>query len=76
MLYYIQENERGLNIMDYICPHCDTELELVEVETYQDFGGSSTMTQFNTWHCPTCGRTYQNEVNYIYSDETDIKEID
>jgi len=61
--------------MDYICPHCDTELELVEVETYQDFGGSSTMTQFNTWHCPTCGRTYQNEVNYSYTDETELKEI-
>lgn len=75
MLYYIQENERGLNIMDYICPHCDTELELVEIETYQPFGGASFMTQFNTWHCPTCDRTYQNEVNYTYRDETPIKEV-
>lgn len=61
--------------MDYICPHCDTELELTEVETYQPFGGSSYMTQFNTWHCPTCGRAYQNEVNYTYRDETPIKEV-
>lgn len=61
--------------MDYICPHCDTALELVEVETYQNFCSSSIMTQFNTWHCPACGRTYQNEVNYIYSDATDIKEV-
>lgn len=62
--------------MDYVCPHCDTELELVEVETYQDFGGSSIMTQFNTWHCPECGRTYQNETNYTYVDETELKEME
>ena len=33
--------------MDYICPHCDTELELVEIETYQPFGGSSNEFKFS-----------------------------
>jgi len=61
--------------MDYICPNCDTELELTEVETYQDYSGSRTLTEYNTWHCPACGRTYQNETNYVYVDETELKEI-
>lgn len=61
--------------MDYICPHCDTELELVEVETYQDCSGSHTLTEFNTWCCPNCGRKYQNQDEYIFVEETELKEI-
>ena len=61
--------------MDYICPHCDTELELVEVETYQDCSGSHTLTEFNTWCCPNCGRKYQNQDEYAFIEETELKEI-
>jgi len=61
--------------MDYICPHCDTELELVEVETYQDYSSSCELTEYNTWCCPNCGRKYQNEVGYTFVEETELKEI-
>lgn len=61
--------------MDYICPHCDTELELTEVETYQDYSGSHTLTEYNIWYCPTCGRTYQNETEYVFVKETELKEV-
>lgn len=61
--------------MDYICPHCDTELELTDVETYQDCSGSYALTEFNTWCCPNCGRTYQNQDKYVFVRETELKEI-
>lgn len=61
--------------MDYICPHCDTKLELTEVETYQDYSGSHTLTEYNTWYCPNCGRKYQNQDEYVFIEETELKEI-
>ena len=58
-----------------VCPVCDAELELVEIESFQDLPDSNTMTEFNSYTCPCCGRSYTNETIYTFKEETPLKEV-
>jgi len=57
-----------------VCPVCDAELELIEVESFQDLPDSNTLTEFNSYACPCCGRKYRNEVVYSFKEETPLQE--
>lgn len=60
----------------YICPNCDNEIELAEVETYQDDAGARTLTEYNTWYCPHCGKSFSNYTIYDFRQESELVPID
>lgn len=60
--------------MNCVCPHCDTELELVDVESFQPEPDAEYMNIYYSYSCPTCGREYHSVTNYQKSFSTDIYE--
>lgn len=61
--------------MEYICNHCDTELELDNVESEQPYAGSNQFIEYYTYVCPKCGRRYQNSALYTFTRETELFEL-